>query len=63
MAHPLQGGTAKIDHRRLISAVSSRLREKSTVGMRVIVALARKRFFSRVRRRNVSPCREKDQGD
>ncbi|RRT47231.1 hypothetical protein B296_00053874, partial [Ensete ventricosum] len=29
----------------------------------VVAALARTRFFSHARRRNVSPCREKDRGD
>ncbi|RWW64712.1 hypothetical protein BHE74_00028035, partial [Ensete ventricosum] len=70
-----------------ISAVGSRLREKSTVGGRLrekkkkrkrrkkyllsphrprpcaVAALTRVRFFSCVRRRNVSPLREKDLGD
>ncbi|RWW30537.1 hypothetical protein BHE74_00002417 [Ensete ventricosum] len=29
---------------------------------RAVAALARKRFFSRARRRNISPCGEKDRG-
>ncbi|RWW12841.1 hypothetical protein GW17_00023477 [Ensete ventricosum] len=76
---PLPGGTAKIDRRRSISIVDGRLREKkkeerrrrgeenllspSCPRPRPVAALARGRFFSRVRRRNVSLCGEKDRGD
>ncbi|RZS05085.1 hypothetical protein BHM03_00035532 [Ensete ventricosum] len=70
---PLPGGTAKIDLRWLIEGEKlkkkkRKIRKKYLISLRcpcprTVATLARGRFFSRARRRNFSPCGEKDRGD
>ncbi|RWV78253.1 hypothetical protein GW17_00060807 [Ensete ventricosum] len=74
----LLGGTAKIDRRWSIEGekgkkkkrgrrkkylVPTRTARRRRSCPRIVAALARRRFFSCTRRRNVSPCGEKDRGN